>query len=287
MKKGILRLLQTQSWESGIVICCLFLAVLVAAHGLSLVEVSGGESCFGVWALRWGGVFHSGLEVHGLSSCGPWALIAGSAAVMHKLSCLATCGIFQDQGSNMCPLHWQVVPSPVDHQGRSRVKLCSRNYPIWSSIQSASWYSGNSVNRGSNPGLLHCRQILYQRSSQMRKPESFLGHYSMMITSPWTCYLNHLSLGVLIHYIEMTVSTMFISQENWQDEDEPLLDKLLLLLLSHFSRVWLCVTPQTAAHQAPLSLGFSRQEHWSGLPFPSPMHESEKWKWSRSVVSNS
>ena len=28
-----------------------------------------------------------------------------------------------------------------------------------------------------------------------------------------------------------------------------------------------------AAHQAPLSLGFSRQEHWSGLPFPSPMHE--------------
>ena len=28
------------------------------------------------------------------------------------------------------------------------------------------------------------------------------------------------------------------------------------------------------------SLGFSRQEHWSGLPFPSPMHESEKWKWS-------
>ena len=51
---------------------------------------------------------------------------------------------------------------------------------------------------------------------------------------------------------------------------------LLLLLLSHFSRVRLCVTPQTAAHQAPLSLGFSRQEHWSGLPFPSPMHESEK-----------
>ena len=33
------------------------------------------------------------------------------------------------------------------------------------------------------------------------------------------------------------------------------------------------------------SLGFSRQEHWSGLPFPSPMHESEKWKWSRWVVS--
>ena len=42
-----------------------------------------------------------------------------------------------------------------------------------------------------------------------------------------------------------------------------------------------------AAHQAPPSLGFSRQELWSGLPFPSPMHESEKWKWSHSVMSNS
>ena len=42
-----------------------------------------------------------------------------------------------------------------------------------------------------------------------------------------------------------------------------------------------------AADQALSSLGFSRQEHWSGLPFPSPMHESEKWKWSCSVMSNS
>ena len=53
----------------------------------------------------------------------------------------------------------------------------------------------------------------------------------------------------------------------------PGLPFLLLLLLSHVSRVQLCAT-----HQAPPSLGFSRQEHWSGLPFPSPMHESEKSK---------
>ena len=61
----------------------------------------------------------------------------------------------------------------------------------------------------------------------------------------------------------------------------------ILLLLSHFSRVRLCVTPEMAAHQAPPSLGLSKQEHWSGLPFPSPMHESEKWKWSHSVMSDS
>ena len=42
-------------------------------------------------------------------------------------------------------------------------------------------------------------------------------------------------------------------------------------MLSRFSRVRLCATPWTAAHQAPLSTGFSRQEYWSGLPFPSPI----------------
>ena len=45
--------------------------------------------------------------------------------------------------------------------------------------------------------------------------------------------------------------------------------------------------PWTVVCQAPASMGFSRQELWSGLPFPSPVHESEKWKWRRSVVSDS
>ena len=48
-----------------------------------------------------------------------------------------------------------------------------------------------------------------------------------------------------------------------------------------------CLTlcdPRETAQQAPPSLGFSRQEHWTGLPFPSPMHESEKWKWSSSIL---
>ena len=48
-----------------------------------------------------------------------------------------------------------------------------------------------------------------------------------------------------------------------------------MLLPSCLSRVRLCATPWTAAYQASPSMGFSRQEHWSGLPFPSPMQESE------------
>ena len=43
-------------------------------------------------------------------------------------------------------------------------------------------------------------------------------------------------------------------------------------MLSRCSCVQLCATLWTAAHQAPLSLGFSRQEYRSGLPFPSPIH---------------
>ena len=57
--------------------------------------------------------------------------------------------------------------------------------------------------------------------------------------------------------------------------------KWLLLLLSHFSCIRLCVTPQVAAHQASLSLRFSRREYWNGLPFPSPMHAGMLSRFSR------
>ena len=60
-------------------------------------------------------------------------------------------------------------------------------------------------------------------------------------------------------------------------------------MLSHFSCVRLCATPWTAAHQAPPSTGFSRQEYRGGLPFPSPIKKPghqridafELWCWRR------
>ena len=51
-----------------------------------------------------------------------------------------------------------------------------------------------------------------------------------------------------------------------------------LLLLSRFSRVQHLATPWTAAHQAPLSMGSSRQEYWSGVPLPSPLLLFIKYK---------
>ena len=43
------------------------------------------------------------------------------------------------------------------------------------------------------------------------------------------------------------------------------------LKVKSFSRIWLLATPWTAAYQAPPSMGFSRQEYWSGVPLPSPV----------------
>ena len=50
------------------------------------------------------------------------------------------------------------------------------------------------------------------------------------------------------------------------------------------SRVWPSATPWTAAFQAPPSMGFSRQEYWSGVPLPSPYLPLE-WVWWRGVIS--
>ena len=59
-----------------------------------------------------------------LNSCGLWILEYGLIIVVHGLSCSAACGIFLDQGSNLCPLHWQVDSYPVYHQGSPCLFVC-------------------------------------------------------------------------------------------------------------------------------------------------------------------
>ena len=82
--------------------------VFVSVRGLSLVAASGG---------------HSSSRCAGLSLSWPLLLRstssrrAGSVVVAHGPSCSAACGIFPDQGSNPCPLHWQADSQPLRHQG--------------------------------------------------------------------------------------------------------------------------------------------------------------------------
>ena len=85
-------------------LCWVFLSV----RGLSLVAASGG---------------HSSSRCAGLSLSWPLLLRstgsrrAGSVVVAHGPSCSTACGIFPDQGSNPCPLHWQADSQPLHHQG--------------------------------------------------------------------------------------------------------------------------------------------------------------------------
>ena len=82
--------------------------VFVSVRGLSLVAASGG---------------HSSSRCAGLSPSRPLPLRstssrrAGSIVVAHGPSCSEACGIFPDQGSNPCPLHWQADSQPLRHQG--------------------------------------------------------------------------------------------------------------------------------------------------------------------------
>ena len=88
--------------------------VFVSAQGLSLVAASGG---------------HSSSRCTGLSLSWPLLLRstgsrrAGSVIVAHGPSCSAACGIFPNQGSNPCPLHWQADSQPLCHQGSPEISF--------------------------------------------------------------------------------------------------------------------------------------------------------------------
>ena len=90
--------------------------VFVSVRGLSLVAVSGG---------------HSSSRCAGPSLSRPLLLRstgsrnAGSVIVAHGPSRSAACGIFPDQGSNPCPLHWQADSQPLRHQGSPLFQLLS------------------------------------------------------------------------------------------------------------------------------------------------------------------
>ena len=88
--------------------------VFISVRGLSPVVASGG---------------HSSLRCAGLSPSRPLLLRstgsrrAGSAIMTHGPSRSAACGIFPDQGSNPCPLHWQADSQPLRHQGSPQMTL--------------------------------------------------------------------------------------------------------------------------------------------------------------------
>ena len=95
-------------------LCCCLSYFICIEWEYSWLQCAG----FSLWWLLVAG---PGPRLKGCSSCGsraPWLLLAGSAVVVvHGLSCSTACGIFLDQGLNLCPLHWQVDSYPLRLQG--------------------------------------------------------------------------------------------------------------------------------------------------------------------------
>ena len=92
---------------------------------LSLVAASGGHSsswCAGL-SLSWPLLLRS-----------TGSRCAGSVVVAHGPSCSAACGIFPDQGSNPCPLHWQADSQPLRHQGNPPYAFLTRFEEIKDSV---------------------------------------------------------------------------------------------------------------------------------------------------------
>ena len=119
-------------------LCWVFVAVdfsLVAASGIYSVV------SFSLWWLLF---WSTGSTVCGLSSRSSGALEHWLNSSVHRLSCSEACGIFPDQESNPCHMHWQADSLPLSHQGSPenifwnesfRAKNCSKTFTGWKSVK--------------------------------------------------------------------------------------------------------------------------------------------------------
>ena len=129
--------------------------------------------------------------------------------------------------------------------------------------------------QGLNPGLSHCRQILYQLSHKgslrilqwVAYPFS-RGFFSTQESNQVSCIADRFFTNWVMRETLSLLKTH--SQFQWFSPTlEYSLGKTMLLLGSVTPSCPTLFNPRTVAHQAPLFMGFSRQEYWSSLPFPT------------------
>ena len=111
------------------------------------------------------------------------------------------------------------------------------------------------------PSLLHCRWILYcwaireaPAAAAAKSLQSCLTLCDPIDGSPPSSPIPGILQARTLEWVAISFSNVW----KWK------------VKVKSLSRIWLLATPWTIAHQAPPSMGFSRQEYWSGLPLPSP-----------------
>ena len=106
--------------------------------------------------------------------------------------------------------------------------------------------------------------------SQPWLPEQGICNYQYIIHQLWIIFLLIYSHDIMFHYPSHVQKQMSPNGSVYANNIPNVLLLRCVCRLSCFSHVWLFATPWTVAHQGFLSMGFYRQEYWSGLPFPSP-----------------
>ena len=121
-----------------------------------------------------------------------------------------------------------------------------------------------------SPGREPCN-LFYEQWDGRRECCSREGVPAAELSSPHSCWMSH-SLGVKCRVRGGPAQERLVTKTKAYGVmcQSMQISFLCACVLSHFSRVRLLATPRTVACHIPLSMGFSRQECWSGLPCPPP-----------------
>ena len=152
-------------------------------------------------------------------------------------------------------------------------------------VGSLSLLQGMFPTQGLNPRFPHCRRILYQMSHKgSPRIQGWVAYpFSSRSSQPRNATgVSCIAGGFFTNWA--------LRQLQESDKEFSTVTAAKLLLLSCCCYVMSVVPNSVRSHRRQPtrlpSLGFSSQQYWSGLPFSSTVHESEKWKWSRSVMSD-